>query len=160
MTVLSAQLMVGLYVVSLLVARQCGANTQRFRLCWTMACSVLTAHILLAFHERHHWSWTEAVQHTTRVTERVIGTSSGIEIWFNVLFVSWWWIDVALRWLSRTTMSPRYELIVQVMWSFMLLNATGVFGPAYWKWIVPIVGLLLVVTKPHRATSDLEPRHR
>lgn len=114
---------------------------------WTLAALALVLHVFAAFEWTHHWSWRHAVEHTTRETERVVGRSFGVELWVNFGFLGWWLVDVALRYRRGLAALPKwYERLVQFVWVFMFLNATVVFGPAWWRWaILPLIGILALI---------------
>lgn len=146
MTIWTARLLVLLYVVAVVMARRRAAGF-RDRACvwlWASGALMLVVHVLAAFHEIHHWNWQHAVDHTSRETERVIGRSSGLELWVNLVFVSWWIGDSILR-VTRPglELARAYDHCVRSVWAFMFFNATVVFGPAGWKWLLPVVAVII-----------------
>ena len=159
----TARLVVGLYFLALLLGvsnRARCENLTSLRL-WTAGCFALVVHVLAAFQWAHHWSWVEAVTHTTQATERLIGTSTGAELAVNFVFATWWVADCAARWRARCQqrhMARAYNSVVHFVWAFMFFNATVVFGPSYWRWLTGPAVLLLLVEWNRRRASDAEPK--
>ncbi len=158
MTTWTARLLVLLYVAAVVVARRlpAGLRDRRCVWLWSIGATMLVLHVLVAFHEVHHWSWLHAVEHTTRATERIVGRSTGLELWVNLIFVGWWIVDSMVRLTRPDWRLPRaYDRCVQGAWAFMFFNATVVFGPAGWMWCLPLV--VLGVAWPRRIGADSPP---
>lgn len=120
------------------------------RLAWTAGCAVYLLHVGLAFHFLHGWSHSAAVAHTARRTYEVVGINWGGGIYINYAFtvlwvadVAWWWIRAARH---ETTPAAAYWS-VHAVFAFMFLNATVVFGPPFWKWIVAAAACLLLIAR-------------
>jgi hypothetical protein len=120
------------------------------RLAWTAGCAAYLLHVVFAFHFLHHWSHTAAVAHTARRTYEVVGVRFGDGIYVNYAFtvlwvtdVVWWWIRAARH---QSTPAVAYWL-VQAVFAFMFFNATVVFGPPFWKWVVLAGGGVVVAAR-------------
>jgi len=117
------------------------------RWAWTLGCAVYLVHVAFAFQFQHHWSHAAAVEHAAHRTFEVVGFEFGAGIYVNYAFTLLWVADVALWWrrgFSRQTVSPVYYWFVQVIFGFMMFNATVVFGPAFWKWVA-VAALVVIV---------------
>ena len=162
----TARVVVGLYFLAVLVGvgrrRRCGSLLS-LRL-WTAACVLLMVHFVAAFQWAHHWSLAEAETHTTQETIRVVGRSFGVELSVNFLFAIWWAVDCVARWRARFQQRPisrSYNAVVQLAWGFMFVNATVVFGPPFWRWlIVPAVLLVLIKWGRTRCWPDENHEHQ
>jgi hypothetical protein len=125
------------------------------RWAWTVGCAIYLLHVVFAFQFLHHWSHAAAVEHAARRTFEVVGFEFGGGIYVNYLFTLFWVADVALWWrwsLAGKSVAPLYYWTVQAIFGFMMLNATVVFGPAFWKWVagltlVAIVALRLLLPR-------------
>ncbi len=113
---------------------------------WSAACGLNLLHVLLAFHYEHHWSHTEAWQHTAERTRALTGWYWGGGLWLNYLFTLCWWGDlgISLRY-GLDQLSVRYKWLLHAVMLFMLINATLVFGvAAWWVMLLPLIALMLV----------------
>jgi hypothetical protein len=125
------------------------------RWAWTVGCAIYLLHVVFAFHFLHHWSHAAAVEHAARRTFEVVGLEFGAGIYVNYVFTLVWAADVALWWqrsLEGKPVAPLYYWTLQAIFGFMMLNATVVFGPAFWKWVaavalVAIVGLRMLLPR-------------
>jgi hypothetical protein len=98
---------------------------------WTLAALAFLVHVGMAFHYVHHWSHTEAVQHTAAVS----GVGEGI--YLSYLFTLLWIADVLFWWVCPgryAGRSPWVDWTVHGFMVFMIFNGTVVFetGPIRW----------------------------
>jgi len=157
MTAWTARIAVGLYFAALVAARRSphGQRSKWFIHLWAIACGMLLVHVLAAFYEVHHWSWQQAVEHTSRETKRVVGRASGIELWANIVFLGGWLYDAAQRLRGTPRLiTGHYERCVQTAWAVMFFNATVVFGPPFWRYLIPAAVLIVATVRqqPHCGT--------
>lgn len=117
---------------------------------WTAGFAVFCLHVLAAFHFVHNWSHTAARQHTAEQTKELIGWDWGGGIWFNYLFLVLWGVDVLLGWTrigssgSTANRLSKFSFVIHVYMAFIVLNATVVFGPAWWKPVMIAAVFILV----------------
>ena len=115
-----------------------GATIERLtRALWTWACVWLWIHVACAFHFVHHWSQSEAVAHTARQTEAVVGRAFGVGTYVNYVVMALWTIDVAWWWIDPLSHAGRSRWIDrgwQAFLAFIVFNAAVVFesGPVRW----------------------------
>ncbi|MEP3479221.1 MAG: hypothetical protein ABJZ55_08245 [Fuerstiella sp.] len=102
-------------------------------LIWSGSWVACLVHVVFAFHFEHHWSHTEALQHTANVTASVTGLRWSIGLYVNYAFLAAWGGDVVRRWRNS---APATSIAFHVIAAFMMLNATAVFGPGFW---IPVV---------------------
>lgn len=115
---------------------------------WTIGFLALMAHVAFAFHSFHSWSHGQAFAHTATQTEAVTGIHWGGGLYFNYAFTLFWGIDVIASWRRAAIAHPPssvYFWIVHGVFSFMVFNATVVFGPPGWRWVGLGVGVALAV---------------
>lgn len=119
----------------------------QYRRFWTAAWLLCVVHVICAFHFRHHWDHDVAIQHTANMTEGVVGIHWGGGLYINYVFLVCWGTSVAGTWRQ----TPAVRRITQQLTggmhafvAFMMINATVVFGPAWW-WI-PMALVLTVIT--------------
>ncbi|APZ91113.1 hypothetical protein [Fuerstiella marisgermanici] len=115
---------------------------QRFAILWASAWLMTVVHVVCAFHFQHHWSHTAAWQHTSDMTNRVVGLDWGGGLIVNYVFLTWWGIDAG-RLFRRSDTATSSTIFVAVA-AFMFFNATAVFGPPWW-WIPVSVFIAAVV---------------
>jgi hypothetical protein len=123
---------------------------------WTIGCGLLVVHVLVAFATVHGWSHREAFDHTAARTQQVIGIDWGGGLFFNYALTLIWIADVAAWWQRGPDKSPRSRKIswsVQLFVAFMIINATVVFGPPYWRWLAPVVAAMFFVARRYRRRS-------
>jgi hypothetical protein len=104
-------------------------------------------HVLAAFAYFHAWSHDAAYRHTADATEAVVGFQWGGGLYVNYAFTIFWAADTILWWLGGTSFPYRsrtYFWTVHGVFAFMVVNATVVFGPPYWKWAAVAVAAVLV----------------
>jgi hypothetical protein len=110
------------------------ARTPRGRLtrcAWTLAWLTYLLHLAAAFHYYHHWSHTDAMERTGRIS----GFDGGIFV--SHLFTLLWTADVAWWWLRPLSYASRPLAIGVVLHSFMLFivfNATVVYETGFIRW--------------------------
>jgi hypothetical protein len=146
----SARIFVVFYVVRLaidLLVADPWRRERMARLVWTAGCFLFLFHLACAFQFLHNWSHAAAMDHVARRTYEVIGVSWGGGIYVNYAFALLWVVDVVWWWLRAAQGQPTpaaYYWAVQAIFAFIFLNATAVFGPPFWKWIVAATLILLV----------------
>jgi hypothetical protein len=157
----SARVVVAFYLLRLATDVLIADPTRRDRWgrwAWTAGCLVYLVHVAFAFQFLHHWSHAAAVEHAARRTLDVVGFEFGGGIYVNYVFTLLWVADVGLWWRrsrAGTPVSPIYYWAIQAIFGFMMLNATVVFGPAFWKWVavaalVAILGLRMLLPREPR----------
>ena len=66
----------------------------------------------------------------------------------NYLFIGVWMGDVMAWWWMGDAYPERRQIYwtVQAVFAFMMVNATVVFGPPFWRWVALAIaaGLLLI----------------
>lgn len=144
-----------------------GPQRERWtRLVWTIGCLIYLVHIILAFHFLHNWSHTAALAHTSRRTYDVVGIDWGGGLYINYGFTLFWIADIVWWWIRAAKNQPTPLVVfwmVHAIFGFMMLNATVVFGPPFWKWIFLAAAILLVSARiliprdPHlRAATEID----
>jgi len=125
---------------------------------WTVGCLLFTVHVVCAFHFYHGWSHAAAYEHTAQQTAAVVGIDWGGGLYFNYLFAGVWMLDVAAWWRFGDLHLNQRGLFwsVQVLFAFTFINATAIFGPPFWKWVVVVVvvGLTLIRVAGRRRRPD------
>lgn len=144
----SVRIAVGFYLTRVFFdLRSVGNSPQaRFariaRWAWTAGVSFYVLHVICAFAFYHEWSHHLAYQHTAEQTAAVVGIHWGGGLYFNYAFTLFWLADVILWWcrdVESPYRSPAYFWTVHLVFAFMVLNATVVFGPPLWKWVALVV---------------------
>ena len=95
-------------------------------------------HVACAFAFFHNWSHDRAYAHTAAQTQDIVGWEWGGGLYFNYLFTAAWIADVVRQWLrldNSVRSSRMLGIAVHCFLAFMVVNATVVFGPPFWKWI-------------------------
>lgn len=109
-----------------------GVRERYWRSLWTAGWFALVIHVGLAFYLVHEGSWQAAYDHTARETQAATGWNSGAGLWFNLVALVVWGLDLRLgRSLpSRPSglFRSRWDVCCQVYLAFMFFNATVVFG--------------------------------
>lgn len=145
-TLWTARVCAGFYLAALTVTlgterrSKCGAHL--WRILWSLAFASLAIHVACAFEFEHDWSHGAAFRHTAAQTESVTGINWGGGLYFNYLFLLWWGLDVATCWFDPVRVvhrGSRFRRTSDALCAFMMLNATVVFGPDWWKWVALIV---------------------
>lgn len=127
-------------------------SDQRYRWLWSLAWGMCVVHVLCAFHFQHRWNHAAALEHTASMTERVVGIHWAGGLYINYVFLLWWGRDVWQLWTRPQHQSGRTFHAVA---AFMMLNATVVFGPAWW-WL-PVTTLLLAMIATHQTRKRSTP---
>lgn len=140
----------------MLAVGRCSSHLRRWA--WTAGLTAHLVHVLCAFHFVHHWSHFEAVRHTARLTERVVGWDWGGGVWVNYTFTLAWLVDTAWWWRRPATelRSGMWSWFVNGFFAFLFFNATVVFGPWGWK----PVGAVVVVAAAVLAGWQHRSAHR
>jgi hypothetical protein len=123
------------------------------RWAWTVGCGAYLVHVAAAFAFYHNWSHEAAWEHTARRTVETVGLDWGGGVYFNYLAAVLWPLDVALAWWNRrknnaTATASRARIFHRLNFAFvtfLIVNATVVFGPAFWKWAAAGFAAALVV---------------
>ena len=160
-TVWTARACAFLWLLSLAVANRSGreaASRRRWQVVWSAAGILLGIHILVAFHFEHAWSHAAAYRHTARQTADTIGLNWGGGLYFNYAVVAMWLADIFMLWSGRDAwrQSRTKRAIVDWFVTFMMVNATVVFGPWGWKPLGVIVGVGLFLTFRQREQRQAE----
>lgn len=116
---------------------------------WTAGFGLFLAHVICAFHFYHAWSHFAAYEHTARETAVAVGIDWGGGLYFNYLFIGVWMGDVAAWWRRGDEYMERRKVywVVQTIFAFMIVNATIVFGPPFWKWVACAVAASLLLIR-------------
>jgi hypothetical protein len=114
---------------------------------WAIAAVSCFAHGLAAMAFGHCWSLENALRFTGMETRRVFGVELPESLYVNFAFVAYWLVD-GVRVLRIESPEPMGKLR-QWIWLVMMLNATVVFGPAYWTPVafIAAAGLLILSMK-------------
>lgn len=107
------------------------------RLIWSIGCAIFLAHVAAAFHFYHDWSHAAALEHVRTQTLKLTGYDSGFGLYLNELMALWWTVDAVcwarnLRWPENR--GAYWSL--HGFFAFMMFNATVVFGPRGWTWVL------------------------
>ena len=132
--------------------RRCGFGGYRTkaRWFWTCGCALYVVHVLVAFGFFHDWSHVSAYRHTAAQTAAVTGIRWGGGLYVNYVFTAYWLLDVAAWWrrgVHAPYRSPVYFWTLHVVFAFMVINSTVVFGPPVWRWIALAVVVLGVLVR-------------
>lgn len=110
---------------------------------WTIGCGWFLLHVVAAFHFEHGWNHAEAFQYTANRTVEMTGWNSGTGLYVNEAFLCVWLADTILWWRKREWPNDRrIYWLIQGTFGFLMLQATAVFGPAFWK---PVVAVIIVI---------------
>jgi hypothetical protein len=115
------------------------------RWCWTWGIACFLIHVGMAFHYYHHWSHTDAFEHTRQIS----GLGEGI--YFSYLFAMTWTADAIYWWLAPSRYAERSAWIDRLLHGFMLFmvfNGMIVFetGPIRWAGAVMFAILAIAWT--------------
>ena len=135
------------------------ASSQRVaRWLWTAGCLGFVLHVAVAFHFQHGWSHAAAFEHVRLRTLRETGWDSGFGLYVNYAFGLLWSADTLLWWRQLDWPEKRVPYwTVQASFAFLMIQATAVFGPPFWKPACVAIGLLLVMlhmSRPHSAHNS------
>lgn len=154
----TARLGVACYIARLWidVSKKRDASAQRLaRWFWTVGCGLFLLHMAAAFHFQHDWSHAAAWEHVRQRTLETVGWSSGIGLYINYAFVLLWVGDAICWWWLVDWPKKRWPYrIVQAVFAFLMIQATAVFGPPFWRPVVIVVALLLVVLPNRKAPPN------
>ena len=117
---------------------------------WSAAGALAVVHVVLAMGVFHGWSHEAAYRHTARETAAVTGLAWGGGLYVNYAFVALWMADIAAWWLRGPTFPYRRRAFfwtVQIVFAFIMLNATVVFGPPLWRWVAAGAAAALVLAR-------------
>jgi hypothetical protein len=116
------------------------------RVVWTIGCAALWLHIAAAFHFIHDWSHANAVRETAGQTRELTGWDFGGGVYVNYAFAILWLWDAAFWWrrAADVPQSPARVWAIHAVFAFMMVNATVVFGPAYWRYVGGVYAGLLI----------------
>jgi hypothetical protein len=107
------------------------------RLFWLLGSLAFLWHVAAAFEFYHGWSHRTAMDHTARRTAEVIGLNWGGGVYFNYVALLVWPADALLAWRpaagSMGAARRRFRRFAFGYVTFLMVNATVVFGPAFWK---------------------------
>lgn len=148
----SARAAVACYLARLIAAARRSAPVPTLTECtlWSAGCALLWTHMVLAFHVEHHWSWLHAYQHTAQRTAEVAGLHWGGGLYINFAFAALWAADCILLWTARrrgASLPRTCRWIIHALLAFIVFNATVVFGPAGWWWVLAaFLAALLLAT--------------
>lgn len=117
--------------------RQAWRDLARFL--WCTACGVFVLHVIAALVFVHHLSHAAAYEQTARRTAEVVGLNWGGGIYVNHAFLLFWLYD-AQGWFRHGHQwaygSSAWYWSVQGIFAFMFINATLIFGPPHWWWVL------------------------
>ena len=131
---------------------------RRARVAWTVGCLFLLLHIALGFHFVHGWSHSRAWSHTAARTAAVTGWSWGGGLYINHTFAFLWLTDTLAWWCLGITFVYRrswYYWSVALVFAFIMINATLVFGPRYWMLgnLCAVVSIAFLLVRRNRTKS-------
>ena len=115
---------------------------------WTFGCVGFVLHVICAFHFAHHWSHAAAWEATARRTAEMTGWYSGWGLAVNEGFLVLWICDTILWW--RNLAWPENRIIfrsIQLVFAFLMIQATVVFGPPVWKWVAFVVLAMILIRR-------------
>jgi hypothetical protein len=117
---------------------------------WTIACSAMVAHYILAYHFFHHWSHDSAYVETARQTDEVFRINWGGGLFINYALLALWIVDVAWWWFRGLESYRQRPWPLVLLWHsfliFIILNATVVFKDGMQRWIGAAITLTLIVS--------------
>ncbi len=118
------------------------------RIIWTVGCMIFLAHVAAAFHFYHGWSHATAFEHVRKQTLLLTGFDSGFGLYLNELMAVWWVADAVLWWRNSAWPENRGAYwSLHVFFAFMMFNATVVFGPQRWSWVLFGWVVMLAITR-------------
>ena len=97
------------------------------RIIWTLGCGLFIAHVVAAFGYYHHFSHAAAYDETARQTQEQIGFAFGGGIYFSYMFLVFWVMDVAWRWLTPDTRPAWLDWPLHAYMFFIAFNGAVVF---------------------------------
>ena len=160
LTIWTVRLAVACYVARYVVAvgvADGDRNARIGRRFWTAGCLLCLAHVVCAFAFVHDWSHQQAYEHTAEQTLKVVGWDWGGGLYFNYLFTILWAADVACWWIRGKewrAFSPQAGRAIDLFLAFIVVNATVVFGPPFWKWFGAAVVLFMLLLLLRRRSEN------
>lgn len=123
---------------------------------WTCGCTIFLLHVAAAFHWQHQWSHSVAYEHVLRRTAEMTGFGTGIGLYVNYAFAALWLADTVIWWCDLRWPDRAAEYYsVQLVFAFLMFQATAVFGPAFWRPIAIAVIVLLILLRRFAAKSSV-----
>lgn len=157
LTLWTARAVVAFCLAAWLLAARGDRRTERgfrvWRSVWTAACAALAIHIPVAMHFEHGWSHAAALEHTAQQTHDVVGIDWAGGLYFNYGMLLLWTVDVGLLWQQREQIPAQRHWISRLneyVCAFMILNATVVFGPAWWYAVAVVFGTAVITVRQKR----------
>lgn len=136
---------VGRLVIDLGTFRAAG-RMRYSRWLWSLGCGLLLVHVAAAFHFVHDWSHRQAYDHTARQTAEVMGLAWGGGLYANYGFMLLWTVDTLAWWFAPEVHNRAkwWHCFVHAVFALIMVNATAVFGPPFWKGVAAAVAVGLV----------------
>ena len=129
------------------LARFHGPTASVVRVLWSLGCLINAIHILMAMIFYHDLSHQHAIEDTAAKTFAVTGIRWGGGVYINYLFSAYWMVDVVLWWckgLRWPRNNRTYNIVLHLIFGFIVINATAVFGPRFWMVVIPLLYLPVV----------------
>jgi hypothetical protein len=107
------------------------------RLAWTAGAVLLMVHAAAAFHVRHGWSHSSAIESTSSQTRAVTGIDSGAGLYVNYAFLALWAGDAVWWWRRPRSYAARSAPVrnaLAAVFFFMFLNGAVVFASGTFRW--------------------------
>ena len=124
---------------------------------WLVAFLFMVLHVCVSFHFVHQWAHNDAWDRTAIETQRITGLRSGYGIWANYLMLAVWSLDLIRNTVAQKesrTPSLFVDRMVAFFFAFMFINATAVFGPTGYRYLVlPALIPVLVIWLLKKATA-------
>lgn len=151
----SARIAVACYAARLVcdASHASQTSTQQIARGWsTLGCGWFLIHVITAFHFQHHWDHAAAFAYTARRTAELTGWNSGAGLYLNEAFLGLWLVDTGLWWWNlRWPQNRKAYWIVQGIFGFLMIQATVVFGPGFWR---PVAVMFLAILVAVRLRSQ------
>jgi hypothetical protein len=97
---------------------------------WALGAGLALLHAAAAFHFRHAWSQSAALDETARRTQVLFGVDSGAGLYVNYAFLAVWMANAAWWWAAPEgfrSRPPAGDRFVRLFLAFMFLNGAVVF---------------------------------
>lgn len=109
---------------------------------WAAGAILCAIHVALAMAGFHNFSHADSIKHTAEVTRQVIGLNWGGGVYVNYLFTAVWGWDALRHFRIVNYRTPKW---LHIFMAFIVVNATVVFGPLWWRYaafvVVPIIAI-------------------